>query len=131
MAAVRHAWMFRTAAVVFLFFGLVSLWRFGFTDYHPEQRPFGLAAGILALVVGCFLLMLKRFAIGASAVAVGLDSITRQRPPAATACSTASGGHRSLGGDRWSTRISRAHAATARSVPPLGHTSTCPMEVLP
>lgn|SRR5688572_3797713 len=72
MAAVRHAWMFRTAAVVFLFFGLISLWRFGFTDYHPEQRPYGLAAGSLGLTVGCFLLMLRRFAIGASAVAVGL-----------------------------------------------------------
>jgi hypothetical protein len=72
MAAVRHAWMFRTAAVVFLFFGAVAIGRFAFTDYHPEQRPYGLAAGALALVVGIFLMRLKRFAIGVSAVAIGL-----------------------------------------------------------
>ena len=56
MAAVRYTWMFRTAAAVFLFFGGVWLWRFGFTDYHPEQRPYGLAAGALSLLVGVFLL---------------------------------------------------------------------------
>lgn len=72
MAAVRHAWMFRTAAVVFLFFGAVAIWRFAFTDYHPEQRPFGLAAGGMGLAVGFFLMKLQRFAIGVSAVAVGL-----------------------------------------------------------
>ena len=46
LAAVRYTWMFRTAAVVFLFFGGVWLWRFGFTDYHVEQRPYGLAGGL-------------------------------------------------------------------------------------
>lgn len=77
MAAVRHAWMFRTAAVVFVFFGLVWLWRFGLTDYRPEQRPYGLAGGVLALFLGITLLLLRRFAIGASAlvaVIVGLSA---------------------------------------------------------
>jgi hypothetical protein len=77
MATVRHAWMFRTMAVVFLFFGAVWLWRFGFTDYHPEQRPYGLALGAASLLVGAFLLRLKRFAIGASGIAsaiVGLSA---------------------------------------------------------
>ena len=56
MAAVRYTWMFRTAAVVFLLFGAAcALWRYGFTDYRPEQRPYGLAAGALALLVGVFL----------------------------------------------------------------------------
>jgi hypothetical protein len=76
MAAVRHAWMFRTAAVVSLFFGTIWLWRFGLTDYHPEQRPYGLAAGALALVAGFYLFRLRRFAIGASAVASGLVGVS-------------------------------------------------------
>ena len=60
MAAVRYTWMFRTAAALFLFFGGVWLWRFGFTDYQPEQRPYGLAAGCLSLLVGVFLLRRAR-----------------------------------------------------------------------
>jgi peptidoglycan/LPS O-acetylase OafA/YrhL len=68
--------MFRSAAVVFLFFGLVWLWRFGLTDYHPEQRPYGLAAGVLALILGITLLRLRRFAIGASAVAAGIVGLS-------------------------------------------------------
>jgi len=76
MAAVRYTWMFRTAAVVFVFFGAVWLWRFGLTDYHPEQRPFGLAAGVLALVVGVFLMRRARLAIALSALAAALVSIS-------------------------------------------------------
>jgi hypothetical protein len=69
--------MFRTAAVVFLFFGGVWLWRFGFTGFHVEQRPYGLAGGAMALLVGAFLFVRRRWAIGVSAVAaviVGLSS---------------------------------------------------------
>jgi hypothetical protein len=76
MAAVRHAWMFRTAAAVFLFFGAVWLWRFGFTDYHPEQRPYGLAGGVVALTLAVYLFRLRRFAIGASAVAFALVGLS-------------------------------------------------------
>ena len=68
--------MFRTAALVFLFFGAAWLWRFGLTDYHPEQRPYGLAAGVLALLVGAYLLRLKRFAIGASAIAAAVVGLS-------------------------------------------------------
>lgn len=68
MAAVRRMWMFRTAAIFFLFFGVACLWRFGFTDYHPEQRPHGLAGGVFALLLGIFLFRGQRFAIGASAI---------------------------------------------------------------
>ena len=45
LAAVRHIWMFRTAAFVFLAFGAMYLWRFGFTDYQPQNRLWGLGAG--------------------------------------------------------------------------------------
>ncbi|MDF3020921.1 MAG: hypothetical protein K0Q92_2224 [Steroidobacteraceae bacterium] len=76
MAAVRHAWMFRTAAVVFLFFGAVFVWRYGFTEFHPEQRPIGLLIGILALGVGVFLMRLKRFAIGVSAIVMALVGLS-------------------------------------------------------
>lgn len=70
--AVRYKWMFRTAAVVFLLLGLSQLWTFGFTDYHPEQRPYGLALGVLALVTGAFLFRRVKFAIGFSALLAGI-----------------------------------------------------------
>ena len=68
--------MFRTAAIVFLLFGLMCVWRYGFTDYHPAQRPYGLAGGALAVLVGVFLLRLRRFAIGVSAVGAGIVGIS-------------------------------------------------------
>jgi peptidoglycan/LPS O-acetylase OafA/YrhL len=76
-AAVRYTWMFRTAAVVFIGLGLAWLWTFALTDFRPEQRPYGLAAGVLALLVGIFLLRRHRGAIGVSAAAatvVGLSA---------------------------------------------------------
>lgn len=75
-AAVRYTWMFRTTAILFLFFAGAWLWRFGLTDYHPEQRPYGLAAGVFALVVGIFLLRGARFAIALSALAATVVSIS-------------------------------------------------------
>jgi hypothetical protein len=71
-AAVRYAWMFRTAAVVFVLLGISWLWTFGLTDYHPEQRPFGLAFGVVALIIGAFLFRGARFAIALSAVGAGI-----------------------------------------------------------
>ena len=68
--------MFRAAAFVLLFFGCVWLWRFGLTDYHPEQRPYGLAGGVAALLVGLFLLRRARFAILLSALAAAVVSIS-------------------------------------------------------
>jgi hypothetical protein len=61
--------MFRAAAAVFVLLGLCWLWTFGFTAYHPEQRPYGLAAGVLALLTGAFLFRRARAAIGVSALA--------------------------------------------------------------
>jgi hypothetical protein len=68
--------MFRAAAVVFLGFGAIWLWRFGLTDYHPEQRPYGLAAGVLALILGITLFRLRRLAIGASAVVAAIVGLS-------------------------------------------------------
>jgi hypothetical protein len=69
MAAVRHAWMFRTAAVISMLLGAGWLWRFGFTSFKPELRVYGLAAGVVSLVIGVMLLRLQRYAIGASGIA--------------------------------------------------------------
>ncbi len=77
-AAVRNAWMFRTAAFVFLVLGALWIWRFGFTDYQPQNRPWGLGAGAMAMLVGIFLFQLRRFAIGASilvAAIVGVSAV--------------------------------------------------------
>lgn len=76
MAAVRHAWMFRTAAVISLLLGAGWLWRFGFTDFRPALRPYGLAAGVIAALLGIALLRLRRFAIGASGVAAVLVGLS-------------------------------------------------------
>jgi hypothetical protein len=75
-AAVRYIGMFRTVAVVFVFFGSAWLWRFGLTDYHPEQRPYGLAGGVIALLVGLFLFGRHRWAIGFSAIATAIVGIS-------------------------------------------------------
>jgi hypothetical protein len=48
--------------------GLSWLWTFGLTGYHPEQRPYGLTAGVLALVTGGFLLRRSKAAIAVSAL---------------------------------------------------------------
>jgi hypothetical protein len=76
MAAVRHAWLFRAAAIVHLFFGLVWLWRFGLTDYRPEQRVYGLAAGVVAVMLAVMLFRLRRYAIGVSAIGAGIVGIS-------------------------------------------------------
>jgi peptidoglycan/LPS O-acetylase OafA/YrhL len=76
MAAVRHTWMFRAAALVFLFFGGVWLWRFGLTDYQPERRLYGLIAGGAAVLIGIFLWRRSRPAIGLSAVASVIISLS-------------------------------------------------------
>ena len=67
-AVVRYPWMFRAAAVVYLLLGASTAWRFGLTDYDPRHRLWGLGAGLLALVVGLFLLRRARWAVGLSAI---------------------------------------------------------------
>jgi len=71
-AAVRYIGMFRTAAVLFVLLGLAWLWTFGTTAYHPEQRPIGIVAGVLALILGFYLFRRARFAIAISAIAAAI-----------------------------------------------------------
>jgi hypothetical protein len=75
MATVRHAWMFRTAAVVHLLLGLSAVWRYGFTSHDPGHRLWGIALGVLALVVGVYLFKPARFAMGISAVGAAVLAV--------------------------------------------------------
>jgi hypothetical protein len=75
-AIVRYIWMFRTVAAVYVFFGLVWLWRFGFTDFRPGLRPYGLAAGVAALAIGVLLFRRQRFAIGVSALGAAFVGVS-------------------------------------------------------
>jgi hypothetical protein len=68
MAVVRYTWMFRTAAVVYLIFGLSALWRYGLTGFDPHYRLLGIGLGALAAVVGVFLFRRAKFAIALSAL---------------------------------------------------------------
>ena len=75
MAAIRYTWMFRMAAVVCLLFGLVWIWRFGFTDYAPQYRLVGIGAGAFGCVVAVFLLWRAKFAIALSAIGAAFFGI--------------------------------------------------------
>jgi hypothetical protein len=76
MAAVRYTWMFRTAAIVHLIFGLSALWRFGLTDFDPSHRLLGAGLGLLGVIVGILLFKPVRFAIGLSAIGAALIAIS-------------------------------------------------------
>jgi peptidoglycan/LPS O-acetylase OafA/YrhL len=76
MAATRYIWMFRIAAVVFLALGLSWLWRFGLTDYRPDQRLYGLAMGLLAFLIGIFLFRRARAAIAISALSAVVVAVS-------------------------------------------------------
>lgn len=71
-AVVRYPWMFRTAAVVYLLLGASMAWRFGFTDYDPAHRPWGLGIGLVLLLIGVFLFRRRRWAVGLSAIGAAL-----------------------------------------------------------
>lgn len=68
--------MFRAAAVVYLLLGASMAWRFGLTDYDAAHRPWGVGVGVLAIVVGAFLLRRARWAVGLSAIGAAVVAIS-------------------------------------------------------
>ena len=68
MAVVRYIGMFRTAAVVYLLFGAAAIWRYGLTGYDPGHRYQGIGCGLLAMLIGAFLLRRAKPAIVLSAI---------------------------------------------------------------
>ena len=76
MAVIRYIWMFRIAAIVFLALGLSWLWRFGLTDYRPDQRLYGLVLGLLAFLTGIFLFRRARAAIAISALSAVIVAVS-------------------------------------------------------
>ena len=71
-AVARYPWMFRTAAVVYLLLGASMAWRFGFTDYDPSHRAWGVGMGVFLLMVGVFLFGRRRWAVGLSAIGAAI-----------------------------------------------------------
>jgi hypothetical protein len=76
MAVIRYVWMFRIAAIVFLALGLSWLWRFGLTDYRPDQRLYGLALGLLSFLTGVFLFRRAKAAIAISALSAVVVAVS-------------------------------------------------------
>ena len=75
MAVVRYLGMFRTAAVVYLLFGAAAIWRYGLTGYDPSHRFQGIGCGLLAMLIGAFLLRRAKFAIVLSAITAAVVAI--------------------------------------------------------
>lgn len=75
-AAVQNVWMFRTAAIVHLFFGSAYVWKYGFTGDGPADNPFGSALGVASVLVGAFLFKPARIAIGLSAISAVVVAIS-------------------------------------------------------
>jgi hypothetical protein len=67
--------MFRTAAVVHLFFGLAAVWRYGLTAHDPTHRPAGIAFGVLTVIVGVSLFKPAKFAIVMSAIGCAVIAV--------------------------------------------------------
>lgn len=76
MAAVRYRWMFRTAAVVFVLFGLFWLADATLYDRFAQWRPYLLGMGVVAIVIGVMLFRRVKVAIAVSALAAALLSIS-------------------------------------------------------
>jgi hypothetical protein len=75
-AAVRYTWLFRTAAVVYLLFGVLWIADATLTDRFAAGRPYLLGAGIAATIVGIFLFTRRKFAVAISGVGAAVVAIS-------------------------------------------------------
>ncbi len=76
MAAVRYTWMFRTAAVVLLLFGVFWLLDATLFDRFARWRLHLVGMGIVAIVLGVMLFRRMKAAIAVSALLAALLSIS-------------------------------------------------------
>jgi hypothetical protein len=76
MAAVRYTWMFRTAAVLFILFGIFWLLDATWTHKFAGARPYLLAGGAAAIAIGVMLFRRVRFGIALSALGAAIVSIS-------------------------------------------------------
>ena len=75
MAAVRYNWMFRTAAVVFILFGAFWIFDATWSQKFSGARPYLLAGGLAAVVIGVMLFRRMKAGIALSALASAIVSI--------------------------------------------------------
>ena len=75
MSAVRYIWMFRTAAVVFILFGLFWLFDATWTRKFAGARPYLLTGGTAAIAIGVMLFRRVRLGIALSALGAAFVSI--------------------------------------------------------
>lgn len=76
MGAARYNWMFRTAAVLFVMFGVFWLFDATFTKKFTGARPYLLAGGVAAIAVGVMLFRRMKTGIALSALCAALLSIS-------------------------------------------------------
>jgi hypothetical protein len=67
MAAVRYNWMFRTAAVIFLLFGIFWLFDATVSQKFAAVRPYLLAGGLVAIAISLMLFRRMKTGIASSA----------------------------------------------------------------
>jgi hypothetical protein len=76
MAAARYTWMFRTAAVLFILFGLFWLFDATWSRKFAGARPYLLAGGADAIAIGVMLFRRVRLGIALSALGAAFVSIS-------------------------------------------------------
>jgi hypothetical protein len=75
MAAARYTWMFRSAAVLFILFGLFWLFDATWSQKFAAARPYLLAGGVAAIAVGVMLFRRMKAGIALSAIGAAFLSI--------------------------------------------------------
>ena len=76
MAAVRNNWIFRTAAVICILFGVFWLVDATLFDRYASLRPYLLGMGVAAIAVGVMLFRRMKVAIALSAIAAAIVSVS-------------------------------------------------------
>lgn len=76
MAVVRNKWMFRTAAVFCVLFGVFWLVDATLYDRFASLRPYLLGMGVAAIAIGVMLFRFMKVAIALTAIAAAVLSVS-------------------------------------------------------